>query len=179
MKRILALLFLLSAITTAQTQLKVRTIYEDTTRVLSTNYGTLDTVHNKSRERFYRPGRFDSTMQFMLKLMGPNGALFTFPNVGGTFATTTIGGSVGNADSLGGYAAASWFYLPDTNRHYYTKFAAKLNHADTTNDWAPRGTYIFPSDTVLSRNYTTALLSYKLNSISNSKIQGCGNIGEF
>ncbi|MFA5772974.1 MAG: hypothetical protein WC974_09615, partial [Thermoplasmata archaeon] len=38
----------------------------------------------------------------------------------------------------------------------------KLNYADTTGDWAPKGVYIFPSDTALSTAYTTARLAYKI-----------------
>ena len=64
-KLIFLFLFIASSFLFGQTGtvLKARTVYEDTTRVLSTNYGTLDTVHNKSREKYYRPVHLDSTLR--------------------------------------------------------------------------------------------------------------------
>lgn len=62
MRKILFILFLFPFLLSAQTVVRYRTVYKDTSKVFSTNYGTLDSLHHKSREWFYRPVRFDSTI---------------------------------------------------------------------------------------------------------------------
>lgn len=99
------------------TVLKTRTIYEDTTRVLSTNYGTLDTVHNKSRERYYRPVLFDSLLRGsqgfefvgydagITYQSGARRTAFWYP-YSASFRAGEVSGTAWNAANIGGYSVA-------------------------------------------------------------------------
>jgi hypothetical protein len=149
MKKLLLILFLLCELSFGQTTIKVRALYTDTLKA------NIDTIRVRSYTRFNRPVRFDSSVVFLRPIS--NGIYtYTFPSTTGTFALTTIGGSVGNADSLGGFPATSWLKWSDT-----TVVASKgwsngrfLLFTDTTNKWAPKGVYLFPSDTTTFRTFS-------------------------
>lgn len=69
MKKILFILCVfLSPIFVQSQDVPARRARIDTMKVFSTNYGTLDTVHHKSREWFYRPIRFDSAVTFGVRI---------------------------------------------------------------------------------------------------------------
>lgn len=99
--------------------------------------------------------------------------------------------------------------LSDTSNLHYTKLAAKLNYSDTTSllamqweldrklwitdttsKWAPKGTYIFPSDTILLSNrinaklwssdtatFRTASNAYYAPKVGSTNITTLGTIG--
>src|SRR3990167_761580 len=61
MKKLLYI-FLFPVLLFAQTDLPVTRVRVDTIKALKTTYGTLDSIHIKSRVHAYRPVRFDSTV---------------------------------------------------------------------------------------------------------------------